>query len=112
MSATKTNFAHNLQLAASAVTIIPAVNTGVQASVSACSFYNSGSSARTVSVFVVESGGSASVDNTIAIKVVQPNKTWICVEVLRQVFASGMSLQASQDAGSDVNVNASGVYNS
>ena len=112
MSATKTNFAHNLQLAVSAVTIIPAVSTGVQASVSACSFYNSGSSARTVSVFVVESGGSAAASNAIAVKTIQPGKSWICVEVLRQVFASGMSLRASQDAGADINVNASGVYNS
>lgn len=112
MSATKTNFAHNLQLATSAVTIIPAVSTGVQVSVSACSFYNSGSSSRTVSVFVVESGGTASTANLIAVKNIQPSKTWICVEVLRQVFASGMSLRASQDAGTDINVNASGITNS
>ena len=57
MATTPKNYSHNLQLSTTAVIIVPVVPTNTNSVVIKLSFYNSGSSNRTVTVHVVESGG-------------------------------------------------------
>ena len=112
MATTRLNFSHNLQLSTVGVSIISPVVTGTQSTIAALVFTNTGLTARTVSVFLVESGGTSADANLLSKKTIQPSKSWICAEGLRQVLQSGMSLQASQDAGTDINVACSGTTTS
>ena len=103
------NFSHNNQLAASAVSIIEAVPANTKQVVRKLSFRNTGTVNRTVTVYVVQSGGGATTGNELQVKAIPPKKEWNCTLVQAEVFETGMSLQAKQDAGTDVNVNCSGV---
>ena len=106
---TPRNYAHDTQLSSSAVTLIDAVTTGIKANPSKLSFYNSSTTvARLVTVYVVEDSGTADTGNTLAVKSVAPLKTWNVVEIQGEVFSEGMTLQATQDSGTDVNANCSG----
>lgn len=109
MARTPTNFKHNAQLSTSKANIIDAVASNTEAIVRKLSFYNSGSSARTVTVHVVEVSGTAGTGNTIAIKTIPAGKPWNVIEIQGEILTTGMTLQASQDAGTDVNVNCSGA---
>ena len=57
---------------------------------------------------MVEDSGTADTGNTLAINTIQPNKTWLCIEAIGQTITGGMTLQAKQDSGTDVNVTCSG----
>lgn len=103
------NFSHNNQLAASAVSVISAVPANTKQVVRKLSFRNTGTSTRTVTVYVVQSGGGAATSNELQVKAIPAGKEWNCTLVQAEVFETGMSLQAKQDAGTDVNVNCSGV---
>jgi len=110
MAALLRNYASNLQLATSAVTIISAVAADTQANPSKLSFYNSSTTlARLVVVHVVEDSGTADTGNTLVRKSIPPLKTWNVVETQGEILEAGMKLQATQDAGTDVNVNCSGT---
>ena len=108
MARTPTNFTNSTQLSTSAVSIIPAVPSGNKAIVRKLSFYNSGSSNRNITVYVVASAGTAGITNVLTSKAIAPGKTWNCIEVQGEVLDVGMKLQAIQDAGTDVNANCSG----
>ena len=108
MATTPKNYAHNLQLSTSAVIIVPVVPTNTNSVVIKLSFYNSGSSNRTVTVHVVESGGTADTGNTEAVKALAPGETWNVISVRNEVLSTGMTVQAKQNAGTDVNANCSG----
>lgn len=109
MARTPENFSSNTQLSTSAAAIIEEVATGVKANPSKLSFYNSNTTtARLVTVYVVESSGSADTGNTLVTKSIAPLKTWNVAEIQGEVFSEGMTLQAKQDAGTDVNANCSG----
>jgi hypothetical protein len=103
------NFSHNNQLSTSAVTVIEAVPTNTKQVVRKLSFRNTGASTRTVTVYVVGSGGTAGITNELQVKAIPAGKEWGCTLIQAEVFNEGMSLQAKQDAGTDVNVNCSGV---
>lgn len=106
---TPRNYSHNKQLATSAVTLITAVSTGVKSSPSKLSFYNSNTTtARLVTVYVVEASGTADTGTTLAVKSIAPLKTWNVAEIQGEVFIEGMTLQAKQDVGVEVNANCSG----
>lgn len=109
MARTPENFSHNNQLATSPVTIIEAVPANIRQVVRKLSFRNTGSSTRVVSVFVVQPGGSAATSNELQVKGIPAGKEWSCILIQAEVFTEGMSLQASQDSGTDVNINCSGV---
>lgn len=109
MARTPTNFTHNNQLSSSAESLVSSVSSNTDAIIRKLSFYNSGSSNRTVTVYVVETSGTAGAANTLAVKTITPGKTWNCIEIQGEILATGMSLQAAQDAGTDVNVNCSGA---
>lgn len=108
MAKTPVNFAHNTQLAVTAVDIIPDVLNGVTANPSKLSFYNSGTVNRQVTVHIVESAGSIGTANILAKRSIPPNKVWSVGEVQGEELTPGMSMQAVQDAGTDVNANCSG----
>ena len=109
MARDPSNFSHSNQLASVAVTVIGAVPDNTKQVVRKLSFRNTGVSTRTVTVYVVESGGGAATGNELQVKAIPAGKEWNCTLIQAEVFEVGMTLQAKQDAGTDVNVNCSGV---
>lgn len=109
MARTPQNYAHNTQLNSTATVLVPVVVQNTSAVVRKLSFYNSGSSNRTVTVYVVEASGVAAVNNTEVVKTIPPGKTWNVIEIQGEILETGMSVQAIQDAGTDVNANCSGA---
>jgi len=103
------NFKNTTQLSTTAVDIIDAVASSTKSVVRKLSFYNSGTSDRSVTVYVVASGGTAGTTNTLAVKSIPPKKTWNVIEAQGEILETGMKLQASQDAGADINANCSGA---
>jgi hypothetical protein len=103
------NFSHNNQLATTAVTIIEAVPDNTKQVVRKLSFRNTSASNRTVTVYVVGAAGSPAITNELQVKAIPPGKEWSCTLIQAEVFDVGMTLQAKQDVGTDVNVNCSGV---
>jgi len=110
MARTPTNFSHNNQLSTAAETLYTPSSTSESATIRKLSFYNSSATTnRTVTVYVVESSGTAGTANTLAVRTIPPLKTWSCVEIQGEVISGTISLQAKQDAGADVNSNCSGT---
>ncbi|MBL4651266.1 MAG: hypothetical protein JKY53_00165 [Flavobacteriales bacterium] len=74
------------------------------------SFYNSNTTTnRIVTVYVVETSGTADTGNTLVVKSIPPEKTWNVIEIQGEVLTTGMTVQAKQDTGTDVNANVSGA---
>lgn len=109
MARTPQNYAHNTQLSSSATVIVPVVVQNTSAVVRKLSFYNSGSTSRTVTVYIVQSDGAAGTANTEVVKAIPPGKNWNVIEIQGEIIETGMSVQAKQDAGTDVNANCSGA---
>jgi len=110
MSRSPENFKHNTQLAVSAVDVVSAVADNTKMVIRKLSFYNSNTTTdRSVTVYVVETSGSADTGTTAVSKSISPLKTWNVIEVQGEVLSAGMSLKADQDVGTDVNVNCSGA---
>jgi hypothetical protein len=103
------NFKNTTQLSSTAADVVAAIASNSKAVVRKLSFYNSGSSNRTVTVYVIASAGSAGTTNILAVKTIPPGKTWNCIEIQGEVLTTGMKVQAKQDSGTDVNANCSGV---
>lgn len=65
---------------------------------------------RTVSIWVVESGGSPGVSNQrIRSKTLVPNETWVPFQILGKTMAAGTTIQAQADANSVVSMDLSGI---
>lgn len=109
MARTPQNYAHKKQLSASPTIIVPSVVQNTSAVVRKLSFYNSGSLTRNVTVHIVEASGTASTSNIEAVKAIPPGKTWNVIEIQGEIIETGMTVQATQDSGSDINVNCSGA---
>lgn len=109
MARTPQNYSHNNQLSSSAESLIAAVSANTTEIVRTLKFRNTGSSVRTVTVYIVESGGSADTGTELIAKAISAGKTWNVIDVQGESFTEGMSLQAKQDAGTDVNANCSGT---
>lgn len=103
------NFTHNNQLSSAAESIIAAVPANTKQIVRKLSFRNTGTTTRTVTVYVVESGGTADTGTELQAKGIVGGKEWNCILIQGEVLTEGMTLQAKQDAGTDVNVNCSGI---
>lgn len=99
------NFSIENQLSTAAETLYTPSNTNEIGTIRKLSFYNSGSSTRLVTVYVVASGSSAGTTNILVQRSIPPLKTWNCLEARDEVIKYGQSLQAVQDAGTDVNAN-------
>lgn len=108
MATTPQNFKNTTQLSSSAADVVAAVATNTTAIVRKLSFRNTGSSTRTVTVYVIASAGSAGATNELAVKAIPAGKQWNCLEAQGEVLSVGMKIQAKQDAGTDVNANCSG----
>ncbi len=102
------NFSNNNQLSSSAEDLISAVPAKTKQIVRKLSFRNTGTTSRTVTVYVVESAGSADTGTELAEKAIPGGKEWNVLLVQGEVFTEGMTLQAKQDTGTDVNANCSG----
>ena len=109
MARTPSNFVNTTQLSTSAADVVGVVPTSTQAIVRKLSFRNTGASTRTVTVYVIASGGSAGTTNELAVKAIPPGKQWNCLEIQGEVLNAAMKAQAKQDAGTDVNANCSGT---
>jgi len=109
MAITLRSYAHNTQLTAAGTVIIQVVPSNTKAVVKKLSFYNSGVSNREITIYVVEASGNADTGNTEIKKTISPGSTWSALDVFNEVLETGMSLQATVDAGTDVNVNCSGA---
>jgi len=110
MARTPSNFSVNNQLSTAAEALNETISSSSQAVIRKLSFYNSNSTtAREVTVNVVEAGGTADDGNTLVVKTIPPLKSWNCLEIQGEVLEVGMTVQASQDAGADVNSNMSGT---
>lgn len=109
MATTPENYVNTTQLSSTASDVVPGVPTNTRSVVRKLSFRNTGTSTRTVTVYVVASGGSAGTTNELAVKDIPAGKQWNCIEIQGEVLTGGMKAQAKQDAGTDVNANSSGV---
>lgn len=109
MARDPSNFANTTQLASSAVDIVSAIATSTKAVIRKLSFRNTGSSTRTVTVYVLASGGTAGATNELAVKAIPAGKEWNCILIQGEILETGMKVQATQDAGTDVNANCSGA---
>jgi len=109
MARTPENFSANNQLSTTAESLNAAILASSQAVIRKLSFYNSSILSRIITVHVVESGGTADTGNTLVVKTVPPLKTWNCLEIQGEVLEVGMTIQASQDVGTDINSNMSGT---
>lgn len=84
--------------------------TGVSTQIHACTITNNDSSARTVSVWLVPSGGSAD-DTNIIVKdrALNVGQSYVVREALNHWLAAGGAIHASASANSAVTLVASGV---
>lgn len=103
------NYTHNTQLSATATVLITVVPSNTKAVVKKLSFYNSGTVNRLVKLYVVPSSGSIATTNLEVEKSIAPKQTWDVITILNEVLETGMTLQATVDAGTDVNANCSGA---
>jgi len=103
------NFKNTTQLSSTPADIIDSVEINTKSIIRKLSFYNSGTSSRSVTVYILASGGTAGDTNTLAVKSIAPKKTWNVIEAQGEVLEEGMKLQADQDAGTDINANCSGT---
>lgn len=109
MARTPQNFAHNKQLTTSAVSIIDPAPNNTTNIVGKLSFRNTSTLTRTVTVYVVETSGTANTLNELQVKSIPAGKDWDCNLIKGENLNTGISLQAKQDVGADVNINCSGT---
>ena len=109
MARTPKNFKNTKQLSSTARDMVAAIASNTEAVIRKLSFRNTGSSTRTVTVYLIASGGSAGTTNEIAVKAIPAGKEWNVIVVQGEILEVGMKLQAKQDAGTDVNANCSGA---
>lgn len=110
MARSPSNITINTQLSTTAAALNTLPASGESLIVRKISFYNSSTTlSRQVTVYIVESSGTAGTANTLVKRTIPPLKTWNCVEAQGEVLEVNMSIQADQDAGTDVNVNCAGT---
>jgi len=108
-SSTPKTFKIETQLSTAASTIQTPSSSSEVTVFSTLSFFNTNSTtSREVTVYRVASGGTAGTTNIFDRQTIAPLSRWICTVAINSVLEFGQSLQALQDTGADVNVNASG----
>jgi len=97
------------QLTASAATYYTAPN-GTGAKINNASAMNTDSSARTFTVHIVPSGGTASNSNmVINAKALQPGETYNCPELVGKNIMTGGTIQALASVTTTVSFQVSGI---
>jgi len=76
-----------------------------RAQIKKVTFHNTDTSARTVTVNLVPSAGSARDTNElIAARSLQPDETWDCLELVNQILLAGGTLQCVASVASKINI--------
>lgn len=84
--------------------------TRVTARVDSFTVTNTDSSAHNLTVHIVPSGGSAAASNRIiSAKAIHAGETYTCPEMIGKVIPTGSFIQALDDAGSVMSINAGGI---
>ena len=84
--------------------------SGTYTRITQASLCNTDSTTRTVSIYVVASGGSATAQyERIKSKTLAVNETWVPYQILGKMLAPGDTIQAVCDAGSVVSFDVSGI---
>ena len=109
MTATLASFSIENTLSTTAEALVTAAS-GEKRFVGKATFTNTNTTtARVVTIWRLASGGSPISTNYLRKKTIQPEKTWDCTELVRHVVQNGGTIQANQDAGTDVYADLSGV---
>lgn len=94
------------QLTASAATYYGPVAANTKAIPKKLTFTNTDTSARTVTVYLVPSGGTAGTTNIlISARSIGAGETYDCFEVVGQVLLTGGFIQALADVAAKVTIN-------
>lgn len=94
------------QLTASAATYYGPVAANTKAMIKKLTFTNTDTSARTVTVYLVPSGGTAGATNIlISARSIAAGEAYDCYEAMGQVLAAGGFLQALADVTTKVTIN-------
>jgi hypothetical protein len=97
------------QLTGSAATYYTSPTNG-RTVIKKMTFSNNDSSARTVTVYLIASGGSAGVTNILTIaKSLAASETWECTEAEGHIIGGGDFIQALADVTAKVTMHLSGV---
>jgi len=84
--------------------------TRVTARIDAFTVTNTDTAAHSLTVHIVPSGGSAAASNrVIDAKSIHPKETYTCPEMIGKIIPSGSFIQALDDAGSVMSINAAGI---
>lgn len=106
---TPKNIIAGTQLTASAATYY-AVPANTRCIVQKMTFANTTGTARTVTVYLIPSGGTASASNTVVTTHTVPaNSEWICDPVQGHTLEAGAFIQALADGAAAVTIYASGL---
>ena len=86
------------------------VPAGATCRLTQASILNTDTVNRTVSIWVVASGGSTGVNNQrIRSKTLVPNESWVPFQILGKTMNAGTTIQVQADANSVVSMDASGI---
>lgn len=86
------------------------VPAGTKTIIKKCTFTNNDTAVRTVTLYLVESGGSAGVTNLIIkAKAIAPGEVYEAYEVEGHIMNAGDFIRALADSASQVSFHASGV---
>ena len=97
-----------VQLTGSAASLYTAPTSG-KTQLGKCTFTNTDTSARTITVYLVRSGGSASLANcVISAQVVQPGECYVSPELYGVVLGAGDSVQGFASTASVITTVGSG----
>lgn len=108
MSTILTELTIDTKLAATASSIVESTaNTNVF--IGAAVFTNTSAQTQTVTVWRLNSAGTADTTNYLAVKDILAGKTWQCAEVMGQVISNESKIQASATNADAVVVNLSGT---
>lgn len=86
------------------------VSANTKAIIKRLSFCNTTANNRTVTAYLITSGGSAGATNTlVSARTIAAGETWSCPDAEGQVLEAGGFIQALADANSAITIIASGV---
>src|SRR5262245_34794745 len=84
--------------------------SGVSAKINAATVVNTDSGSHTVSIWIVEDGGSETDANlVIDAKAIQPGETYLCPELLAKNVMPGGTIRAQAEAPSVLSLQVSGI---
>lgn len=92
----------------SAETLVTTVS-GQRKVVTAATFYNSDTSAVSLTLYRFASGGTAGATNIIATKTIPAGASWVCRELINTVVQNGQVIQGVAGTAAKINAHISGI---